>query len=164
MKIKLGKRWTEVVTAVKRGDYTWSEFCEGLDEEELVRAQLKAEDGSFRGRPPSLVPREFVLACSREHKRRFEQLFQDDVIKVAKQYLEMAQRPDIKPETRAKMLQYAMERVFGGIPKDVRVTSEQPWEQMVVNVLGSGEEEEMPSHLERRYAGYRERQGGTSEE
>jgi len=165
IKVRLGKRWTQIVTEIKRGEYTWAEFCEGLDEDELVRGQLKAEDGSFKGRPPSLVPREFLLACQREHKRRFEELFQDDVIKVAKQYLRLAQSPDLKPEVKAKMLQYAMERVFGGIPKDVRVQTEAPWEQMLVNVFSDDEQaREIPEHLARRYAGYEERMGGGQEE
>lgn len=149
--------------AIRRGDYTWTEFCEGLDEEELARGQLRSEDGGFRGRPPTLVPREFLLACQREHKRRFEELFSQDVLNVARQYLKLAQNPDLKPEVQAKMLQYAMERVFGSIPKEHKITQEAPWEQMVVNVMRDGNDG-VPDHLARRYAGYRERQGGTEEE
>lgn len=134
---------------------------EGLDEEELARGQLKADNGTFQGRPPSMVPREFHLACQREMKRRFDELFASDVIPIAKEYLRMAQSPNLKEETRAKMLQYAMERVFGGIPKDVTIRQEQPWEQMMVNVMGDAGQVEMPEHLTRRYAGYVERQGGT---
>jgi hypothetical protein len=161
---RLGKRWSEIVFAVKSGEYSWAEFCEGLDEEELARGQLKAQDGSFKGRPPSLVPREFLLACQREHKRRFEELFQSDVINVAKQYLKLAQDESVKVETRAKMLQYAMERVFGGIPKELKVSQEAPWEQMVVNVFSDDDQaKEMPEHLARRYAGYQERLGGATE-
>lgn len=162
--VHVGKRWTEIMRAVKAGEYTWAEFAEGLDEEELARGQLKDADGGWRGRPPTLVPREFHLACQREMKRRFEQLFQDDVLKVAKQYLKLAQSKEIKPETQAKMLQYAMERVFGGIPKDVRVSQEAPWESMVVNVMTDGSGPEMPDHLTERYARYAERQGDGAEE
>jgi hypothetical protein len=160
--VQVGKRWSEIIMGVRTGEYTWAEFCEGLDEEELARGQLKDRNGGFSGRPPKMVPREFHLACQREMKKRFDQLFQQDVIKVAKSYLAMAQSATLKEETKAKMLQYAMERVFGGIPKDVRLSQEQPWEQMVVNVVTDAEDA-MPDHLRRRYAGYAEREGSTEE-
>lgn len=158
--VHVGKRWTEIIRAVKAGEYTWAEFAEGLDEEELARGQLKDSEGGWRGRPPTLVPREFHLACQREMKKRFELLFSSQVLNIAEEYLLMAQSRDLKPETKAKMLQYAMERVFGGIPKDVRVSQEQPWESMVVNVMRTDGETELPDHLEERYARYLERQGG----
>jgi len=158
--VRLGKRWSEIVGNVKAGEYTWAEFVDGLDEEELARGQLKDKNGKFQGRPPTVVPREFLLACQREMKRRFDELFQSDVIPIAKEYLKMAQSKDLKPETKAKMLQYAMERVFGGIPKDVTIRQEQPWEQLVVNVMGSDDDRQIPPHLQERYERYEERKGG----
>jgi hypothetical protein len=159
IKIKLGKRWSEIVMAVKTGEYTWAEFVDGLKEEELARGQLMAENGTFQGRPPAMVPREFLLACQREQKRRFEEIFGSEVLGMAKAYVQLAKDTSIPADKRAKMLQYAMERVFGGIPKDVRISQEQPWEQMIMNVV-TEEGEDMPTHLARRYAGYAERQGG----
>jgi hypothetical protein len=159
IRVRPGKRWSEILIAIKAGDYTWAQFVEGLDEEELARGQLRADDGSFKGRPPSMVPREFHLACQREMKRRFDELFQSDVIKIAKAYLAMAQSKDLKPETKAKMLQYAMERVFGPVPKELRVSQEAPWEQMVINVMTDPADTTMPAHLAERYGRYSERQG-----
>lgn len=162
--VQVGKRWSEIIENVRAGHYTWAEFVETLDPDELARGQLKDKNGKFQGRPPKMVPREFLLACQRELKAQFEFLFSKDVLKVTQQYLQMAQRGDIKDETRAKMLQYAMERVFGGIPKDLRISQEAPWESMVVNVMGDDTDREMPEHLRRRYAGYAERQGTDQEE
>lgn len=158
--VQVGKRWGEIIMSVKAGEYTWAEFCDELDEEELARGQLKDKNGNFTGRPPVLVPREFHLACQRELKRRFQELFDKDVISVAKMYLAMAQNESVPVQTRAKMLQYAMERVFGGIPKDITIKQEAPWEQVFVNVTGSDQDNGMPEHLRRRYAGYQERLGG----
>ncbi len=161
MKVSLGHRWTTIVREVRAGEYTWSEFVDGLDEEELARGQLRAEDGTFMGRPPQFVPREFLLACQREQKRRFEEIFGSEVLGLAKTYIELCKDANIPPKDRAKLIQYAMERIFGGIPKDIRVAQEQPWESMVVNVhADSGD---MPEHLARRYAGYAERQGEEEE-
>jgi hypothetical protein len=157
-RIQLGNRWSKIVRAVKAGEYTWQEFTDGLTEEELARAQLKADNGTFMGRPPSFVPREFVLACQREQKRRFEEIFGSEVLGIAQSYVELCKDSDIPPKDRAKMMQYAMERIFGGIPKDIRLSQEQPWEQMVVNVVSEGQDE-MAEHARRRYAGYAERLG-----
>jgi len=158
-KVALGQRWSEIVRNVKEGEYTWAEFCEGLDDQELARGQLRAKDGSFTGRPPTFVPREFLLACQRDQKRRFEEIFGSEVIGIAKQYVELAKDSNIPVKDRAKMMQYAMERIFGGIPKDIRVSQEQPWEQMIVNVTSDGDDG-MAEHRARRYSGYQERQGG----
>lgn len=154
---RLGVRWSEIVTAIRLGEYTWAEFVDGLDEEELARGQLRAEDGTFVGRPPALVPREFLLACQREQKRRFEEMFGSEVLGLTKDFLGLCKDNSIPPKDRAKLLQYAMERVFGGIPKDVRVSQEQPWEQMIVNVV-TEDGQAMPDHLARRYSTYKERQ------
>lgn len=164
MRVRLGKRWSEIVRDVKAGEYSWSDFCEGLTPEELARGQLADKNGGFQGRPPSMVPREFHLACQREMKRRFEVLFSEQVLEITDEYLKMARSRTLAEPVKAKMLQYAMERVFGGIPKDVRVSQEAPWEQMIVNVMGEAGDVELPSHLQRRYAGYAERQGSTEEE
>jgi hypothetical protein len=162
-KVRLGKRWSEIYYAVKRGDYTWAEFTDGLDEEELARGQLRAEDGTFTGRPPSFVPREFLLACQREQKRRFEEMFGSEVLGLTKDFLDLCKDNSIPPKDRAKLLQYAMERVFGGIPKDVRLSQEQPYEQMIVNVVTDAGDTDMPDHLRRRYGAYAERQGEGSD-
>jgi hypothetical protein len=160
--VRPGKRWSQILADIKGGEYTWAQFVEGLDEEELARGQLRADNGTFVGRPPSMVPREFHLACQREMKRRFDELFQSDVIPIAKAYLAMAQSKDLKPETKAKMLQYAMERVFGPVPKELKVTQEAPWEQMVVNVMRTPDEG-LPEHLQERYLRYQERQSGAED-
>ena len=164
IRVRLGKRWSEIVGDIKGGAYTWAQFVEGLDPEELARGQLKDKAGTFSGRPPKMVPREFHLACQRELEQRFKVLFAKDVLSIAEQYLKMAQSTTLAEPVKAKMLQYAMERVFGGIPKDVTIRQEQPWEQMVVNVMGEAGDMELPNHLKRRYAGYAERQGGTEDD
>jgi hypothetical protein len=161
--IALGDRWSRIVTDIRKGEYTWREFVEDLDDQELARAQLKDSEGEFRGRPPNFVPREFVLACQREMRRRFEEIFSQSVLEVAEQYVQLAQDTSIPAKDRAKLMQYAMERIFGPVPKEIKVTQEQPWEQVVANVV-SDPGEDMPDHLARRYAGYAERQGGVGEQ
>lgn len=150
--IELGKRWSNIVREVRDGKYTWQQFAEGLSDEELARGQLKADDGSFKGRPPALVPREFHLVCFRELKRRFDELFQKDVIEMAKQYVELAKNADIPAKDRAKLMQYAMERVFGGIPKEVLVKQDAPWESVVTSIVNTEDQSEAAG-AEDRYSG-----------
>lgn len=163
IKIKLGHRWSGIVTDIKSGEYTWADFVEGLDDEELARGQLKDVDGTFKGRPPALVPREFGLAVQREMKRRFEEIFSVDVLEVAQQYVNLAKDQGIPAKDRAKMMQYAMERIFGVIPKEVKLTQEQPWEQVFTNVTADGTGD-MPAHLRERYARYQERDGSSEKD
>lgn len=164
LRISLGERWSTIVIAVKRGETTWKEFVEGLSEEELARGQLKDSNGGFQGRPPALVPREFHLACQREMKRRFEEIFSADVLEIAKQYVQLAKDSRIPPKERAKMMQYAMERIFGGIPREIQLTQEKAWETVLVNVTADETSSEMPDWRARRYAGYAERTGEALED
>lgn len=156
LRMRLGKRWSEIVLAVKAGEYTWRQFAEGLSEEELLRCQLKDKDGRFMGRPPAFVPREFLLECQREQRRRFEEIFGSEVLGIAREYVKLCSDKEIPGKDRAKLMQYAMERIFGGIPKEVKLTQEQPWESVFVNVTEDGAGD-MPAHLAERYARYQER-------
>lgn len=158
--IHLGQRWSQIVTEIKRGDYTWRQFAEGLTAEELARGQLKASDGTFTGRPPTVVPREFHLACFRELKRRFDEEFQGGVLAIAKEYVQLAQDERIPVKDRAKMMQYAMERVFGGIPKEVLVKQDSPWESVVTAIVNEPGDE-VPEWRKNRYATYEEEDEGS---
>jgi hypothetical protein len=139
-RIKLGERWSEIVASVNAGEYTWQQFVESLDDEEVARCQLKASDGTFTGRPPAIVPREFALAAGRELKRRFDDIFKKDVTNIAKEYVRLAQDESIPAKDRAKLMQYAMERIFGGIPKELFVTQEAPWEHVVTSIVDSDDQ------------------------
>lgn len=135
--------------AVKNGEYTWQQFVESLDDEEVARCQLKASDGTFTGRPPAIVPREFALAAGRELKRRFDDIFKKDVTNIAKEYVRLAQDESIPAKDRAKLMQYAMERIFGGIPKEVFISSEKPWEAVVTSIVDSEDQKEPVSSDDR---------------
>lgn len=158
IKVELGQRWSQIVTEVRQGQYTWQEFCAGLSEEELARGQLKSVNGNFEGRPPALVPREFHLTCFRELKKRFDIEFQKDVVELTREYLRIAKSPNTDEKTRTKMMQYAMERVFGGIPKEVLVTQDKAWETVLVDVTHDAGEER-PEWRQERFGRYAERAG-----
>lgn len=153
VKVHLGKRWAQIVREIRAGAYTWQQFAEGLSADELARGQLKDSHGGFSGRPPTIVPREFHLACFRELKRRFDEQFQSSVLAIAEQYVELAKDKEIPAKDRARMMQYAMERVFGGIPKEVLVKQDAPWEEVVTSIVAN-EGDPAPEWRKNRYATY----------
>lgn len=153
IRVQLGKRWSQIVREIKAGDYTWQQFAESLSADELARGQLKDSNGGFNGRPPTIVPREFHLACFRELKRRFDEQFQSSVLAIAEQYVELAKDTSLPAKDRAKMMQYAMERVFGGIPKEVLVKQDAPWESVVTSIVAE-DDESGATWRKNRYATY----------
>lgn len=48
------------------------DLIQELSLEELLQGRLRDKNGSFRGRPTALVPREFYVAAARELRRRME--------------------------------------------------------------------------------------------
>lgn len=132
VKQRLGKRWSQIITEVADGQYTWEEFTEELDPEELARGQLKDRDGRFRGRPPALVPRAFQTACVREIQKRFNEKVQERLLSATEELIEMSKGGHLEPKDRAKLLIYLMERVMGPVPKQVVIQgADEPWQGML---------------------------------
>jgi hypothetical protein len=132
MRIRLGKRWSQIITEVADGQYTWEEFTEELDPEELARGQLKDRDGRFRGRPPALVPRAFQTACVREIQKRFNEKVQERLLSATEELIDMSRAGHLEPKDRAKLLIYLMERVMGPVPKQVVIQgADEPWQGML---------------------------------
>lgn len=132
---RLGKRWSQIITEVQAGEYTWAEFAESLEPEELARGQLADKDGGFRGRPPALVPRAFHDACMKELHRRFNEKMQGRLLSAVDELIDLSRRGRMDPKDQAKTLIYIIERVMGPVPKTVEVRQEQPWQMTVQGLL-----------------------------
>ena len=102
---------------------------EDLDDEELIKGQLRDSDGKFRGGPMRQVPKEFhdelmrrIIGAGTE-KLRGAFLESIDVI------LEIVRTDTNPPELRAKWAQYIIERLAGRTPDVVQHTvAVKPWE------------------------------------
>lgn len=152
---RLGKRWSQIHEEVTVGMYTWDEFVENLDAEELARGQLKAEDGTFRGRPPQFIPRQFYLACQREMVTRFNRKIQANLEKATDELIKLGTSDVLEPKDRIKVLQYMIERVVGKIPDKVEVSAADPWETIIGDILSDapeGMEVQPPSYIKNRQA------------
>jgi len=132
VRMRLGKRWSQIITEVAEGQYTWDEFVEELDPEELARGQLKDRHGYFSGRPPALVPRQFQQSCVREIQRRFNEKVQGRLLSATDELIEMSRSGFLDGKDRAKVLIYLLERVMGPVPKTVVIAGgDEPWQGML---------------------------------
>lgn len=157
MYLRLGKRWTQIITEVKEGQYTWAEFAEELEPDELARGQLKDRNGEFRGRPPALVPRAFHDACIKEIQRRFNEKMQTRLLEATDELIDLSKAGRLDGKDRAKLLVYLIERVMGPVPKTVHVTAGEPWEGMMTQGLlrpavTEGDDQPAPPKRSDRYA------------
>lgn len=132
IRIRLGKRWSQIITEVAEGQYTWDEFVEELDPQELARGQLKDKNGVFRGRPPALVPRTFQTACVKEMQRRFNEKIQERLLDAVDDLISLSKNGRMDGKDQAKVLVYLIERVMGPVPKQVIIAgADEPWQGML---------------------------------
>jgi len=152
-RVQLGKRWSQILEEVKDGQYTWAEFAESLDPEELARGQLKDKNGGFGGRPPALVPRAFHDACMKELHRRFNEKMQGRLLGAVDDLISLSSNGKMDGKDQAKTLIYIIERVMGPVPKTVEVRQEQPWQMTVQGLLRPAVDgEPQPRATKDRYA------------
>lgn len=104
------------------GDLT----VEDLDDEEVQRMQLRNERGTFQGRPPISLPREFIRALQVEQQRRFQHWINTVVPEAQKAVLELVKSRNLSPgdATRLKAAQEVLERYAGKTPDRVEVKAE----------------------------------------
>lgn len=100
-----------------------------LDDEEIMRGQLRAKDGTFRGAPPRWIPREFMVQVMAERDQRMRSELMPlamDAMKTLKQAMSSGTTVHDGPKITAavKALEYTIgkptERVQ--ITGDVKVT------------------------------------------
>lgn len=142
-KMRLSPNMTEVMTDIREGRTTMREVVQAMDPEELVRGRFKATDGTFKGRPPAMVPAEFHSECLRELLKRGTQLYRDSFLKAIEIFVEIAADPMVEPAQRLKAAQYIWERVEGKVPERVEVAAVQPWESIIDGIVAEAEDEQI---------------------
>jgi hypothetical protein len=140
-RVRIGVRFSEVLRRVEAGEITMREFVQTLTPEELVRGQLRAEDGTFRGAPPKFIPAEFYQECTRELLKRGEVLWKDAYHEAIKVFTAVANNENFEPKDRLKAAQYIIERVAGKTPERIEVAQAQPWETLISGIVAEAEEE-----------------------
>lgn len=109
---------------------------EDLDDEELARGQLKATDGSFRGRPPRAVPAELLQAMRREWLTRAEDKLRAALMDHGLGTLvELAKDKTVDASVRLRASQTIIERTMGKVPDKIELRSEDPVEALFRSIL-----------------------------
>lgn len=121
------------------------------DDEELLRGYSRAKDGSFRGRPPSLVPIGVYQEFVKRQLQRAEQGFVENVAKTVEAVAAIAKDPDVDESTRLKAAEMIWDRVWGKAKSRVELTGapdpKEAYEQVIDAVtldrsLPAGEDED----------------------
>lgn len=129
------ERWN----AFMRGELT----VEDMDNEELARGQFRAGDGSFRGRPPKTIPRDFATQLSRELLRRADSNLKARLLEAIEVQVEIMRNGD-KDADRLRAALYLQDRLLGKVPERVVVSAGRPeWESEVEKFLGAVEDEQI---------------------
>lgn len=109
---------------------------EDLDDEEVARGQLKASDGTFRGRPPKTVPMELVQAMRREWLSRAEAKLRDALMdKGLGVLVELAGNELVDPGVRLRAATTIIERTMGKVPERIQLAAEDPVETLFRSIL-----------------------------
>lgn len=145
--VKLSRSMGRLYT-MARGEGTemsMDEFVEQMSNEELVRGQVKAEDGSFRGRPPQWVPRAFHRACVTELMRRGKQLWTENYLEAIEAMTKIARGevPGTRPRDQLAAAAYVIERLEGKVPDVVKVQTDQTWAVVLDGIIAEVSDEQV---------------------
>lgn len=97
---------------------------EMLTDEEVAKGRLMDADGHFRGRPPSMIPRELAIAFRTESQKRLMQWFQEQVPLAQKATQELLMSRHLAPgdATRLRAAEGIFERVVGKVGNETHIT------------------------------------------
>ena len=133
----------------------WNQFMAGeitvedMDPEELARGQFRAADGTFRGRPPKTIPRDFATQLSRELLRRADSKLKERLLEALDTITEVMQTGE-KDADRLRAATLIVERLLGKVPERVVVSPGKPeWELAVDEFLASAREDEKISRAKK---------------
>ena len=105
-----------------------------LDDEEILRGQLRAKDGSFKGRPPKLIPREMGMELARRQKVLIEQELAGLVLTALKTLDDIMKKKHPQPGDAARVnaAKEILARNLGKVPETVNLKAEiSTWEKKV---------------------------------
>jgi hypothetical protein len=130
----------------------WQMFADGeldwddLDDEEVMRGQLRSSAGDFRGRPPAAIPARFVKELQEQQRKRFNDKIPDMVRQAMDTMSEVMGRKNPVPGDGARVAaaKYIIDRYAGKTPENVNlqahVTSK--FEENLSTVMVYDEEQE----------------------
>lgn len=110
-----------------------------LDDEEIMRGQIRAKDGSFRGQPPQMVPREFSRQLIIARQDVFNKTIAPMVVTALNTLNEVMGgrgRLGSQDSARVSAAKLVLERAIGRVPEQIQIQAEiQTWEKYANEVL-----------------------------
>lgn len=103
-----------------------------LDEEEIMRGQLRNKEGTFAGRPPHMIPRTLATALVARQKEIIQTEMAALVLPAMRTLVEVMNKAHPQPGDNAKVqaAKLVLERNLGKVPETVQLTAEiKTWEQ-----------------------------------
>lgn len=94
------------------------------DDEELERGQRKAKDGSFRGRPPTIIPAECHQELTRRVFERANRLMRNNLEEAIHELTRIATSDFSDDNAKIKAIAMMMDRVLGKVPDKVDLKHE----------------------------------------
>ncbi len=117
--VRLGKTNTQILV----GTTDLAEW----DDEELLRGQRKAADGTFVGRPPKLVPKAIHDELVRRTMSSAAEKLRSNLVDATTALTEIATDAEAADADRLRAISMIMDRVMGKTPDRVEVSAEMPW-------------------------------------
>lgn len=101
-----------------------------LDEEEIMRGQLRSKDGTFRGRAHDMVPRQFYDALKAEQMRLWQMKVDAQFQPALDALLGLVTGSKVSHDAKYKAAVFLMERAGGKTPDKVEVKATlKKWEE-----------------------------------
>lgn len=109
---------------------------EDLDDEEIFKGQIRADDGTFRGRKPDVIPRKFYDMATQELMRRWQQRVNSKLDPALKVLEEIMSNPKLPADARYKSAVYLIERAAGKVPEKSEMKLEvAKWEEDIDGIF-----------------------------
>lgn len=108
---------------------------EDLDDDELAQGRLKASDGTFRGRPPTVIPAEMVQAMRREWLSRAQARLAEALMEKGIGTLVQLAESSLDDAVRLRAATAIIERTMGKVPDKIEIAAEDPVETLFRKIL-----------------------------
>lgn len=111
-----------------------------LSDDELMRGQRRATDGSWRGRKPKALPADYHRRAMKELFRRADEALQIHLPAASKAMARIATDDEMDPKDQMKAAMWLIERVAGKTPERVEIARADPWADAIEGVAVDAEE------------------------
>lgn len=126
-------RVSETTADLIAGEVDLSEW----DDDELFRGHTRAKDGTWKGRPPSVVPIAVYQEFVRRQLQRAEQGFANNLTNAVNSLVRISEDPDVPANVRLKALEMIFDRVLGKPKERVEISpmiADPEWKQNIDRV------------------------------